>query len=265
MGINNHSLADSHTHVLTTDKTYHHFPKHYHETYSIALLTDGAKDFRTNSIRCTLDGTNIVTMNPGEIHSGDSLTENGWKQVVILFDSHSGRRFAEENGLRQKDLTFSRTVKDDYRFRSSVLNICKMVDNADSDIEKDSLHESLMGELFSSEKVFTCDTKYSNNAGVNRAIALMTDEPDGRHTLDSLAKTACMSKFHFIRTFCEATGVTPHAYLNITRVERAKGLLLRGGVSITEAAHMCGFADQAHLNRAYKKIYGTTPGALFKK
>lgn len=263
--INTHALDNSHTHILTTDRSYHHFPKHYHETYSIAVLTDGAKDFRTNRLRCTLDGTNIVTMNPGEIHSGDSLTESGWKQIVVLFDGHSGRRFAEENSLRSKELIFGNIIKNDMAFRTGVLNLCRRIDGADTELEKEDHYESLMALLFSCEKMLGSKTAYINRAGIRRAVALMNDEPDTKHTLDSLSAAAGMSKFHFLRSFKEATGLTPHAYLNIMRVEKAKGLLLNSFFNITDIAQICGFADQAHLTRAYKKIYGTTPGALARK
>lgn len=263
--INLHALDNSHTHIITTDLKYHHFPKHYHETYSIAVLTDGAKDFRTNRLRCTLDGTNLVTMNPGEIHSGDTLTEGGWKQLVMLFDGEAVRRFAEENELGDKELIFNKIVKDDKQFRTGLLSLFKSIAKAEDGLEKDNYYENLMALLFSSEKMLKPELSFTGRLNIQKVMTLINDEPDRKHTLDSLAKAAGMSKFHFLRSFRETTGVTPHAYLNITRVEKAKGLLICGTDSITDIACMCGFSDQAHLTRAYKKIYGTPPGALARK
>lgn len=263
--IRSHSLDGSHTYVITTDNLYHHFPRHYHDTYSIALLTHGAKDFRTNSTRHTLDSTNMVTMNPGEIHYGNSINEEGWRQLVILFDSHSGRRFAEENSVKKKELIFDSIVKTDRQLRADVVKLCRGAVNAESDMEREHLCEMLMAALFSGEKMLNATPPKSDRAGIRKVIELMNDEPDEKHTLEDLARMAGMSKFHFLRSFRHSTGVTPHAYLNLVRIEIARKLILTTDISLSEIALSCGFSDQAHFTRSYKKIYGTPPGAIVRK
>ena len=47
------------------------------------------------------------------------------------------------------------------------------------------------------------------------------------------------------------------------RVARARELL-RGGLPLADAAHAVGFADQAHMTRVFKQVYGSTPG-VFRK
>ncbi|WP_333904326.1 helix-turn-helix domain-containing protein, partial [Achromobacter insolitus] len=39
-------------------------------------------------------------------------------------------------------------------------------------------------------------------------------------------------------------------------------VLLRDGLALADAAHAVGFADQAHLTRVFKQVYGSTPGVL---
>ena len=63
-----------------------------------------------------------------------------------------------------------------------------------------------------------------------------------------------------MRVFRAETGLTPHAYVVDVRVRRARELL-RAGVSPAAAAGLVGFADQAHLTRAFKARLGVTPGA----
>ena len=77
-----------------------------------------------------------------------------------------------------------------------------------------------------------------------------------------LADIACecgVSPFQLIRAFHSVFGVPPHAYLMQLRLRRARTMLARGA-SITTAAFACGFVDQSHLTRYFKRIVGVTPG-----
>jgi AraC family transcriptional regulator len=78
-------------------------------------------------------------------------------------------------------------------------------------------------------------------------------------SLASMAAQIDMSRCHFATQFKQATGVTPHQYVSEQRVENAKRLLRSDQLSIAEIALMCGFANQSHLNKVFKKYVGTTP------
>jgi AraC family transcriptional regulator len=84
----------------------------------------------------------------------------------------------------------------------------------------------------------------------------------GRLTLDDLAATTGLSKFHFARCFRASTGTTPHDFVLGQRVDRARRLLLRTSMPLPEVAQTCGFADQSHMNRVFRKRLGTTPGEV---
>ena len=79
-------------------------------------------------------------------------------------------------------------------------------------------------------------------------------------TIETLAKEACLSPFHFARAFKAATGTAPHRYLTDRRIGRAMALIAEGEQPLTEIADECGFASQAHLTRWFKRLVGTTPG-----
>jgi len=74
------------------------------------------------------------------------------------------------------------------------------------------------------------------------------------------AAAACdLSQSYFIKAFKEATGRTPHRWLQEHRIGRAKELLLHS-LPITEIALECGFADQSHFTRVFKNVTGAPPG-----
>jgi AraC family transcriptional regulator len=79
--------------------------------------------------------------------------------------------------------------------------------------------------------------------------------------LSELASLAGLSQAHFSRQFKISTGLPPHRYKLARRIERAKQLLLHGDLSIKEIALNCGFFDQGHLSKAFRRIVGFSPGA----
>jgi AraC family transcriptional regulator len=78
-------------------------------------------------------------------------------------------------------------------------------------------------------------------------------------SLKELAAIAQMSQYHFCRAFKQMTGLSPHQYLIRQRVERAKQLLQKGGISLSAVAIACGFTHQSHLHRHFKRLTGVTP------
>lgn len=80
-------------------------------------------------------------------------------------------------------------------------------------------------------------------------------------SLQNLADAARLSRYHFARRFRQSTGTSPHEFVLRQRVEHAKTMLSRTSTPLLDVAvRCCGFADQSHLTRVFKKHVGTTPG-----
>jgi AraC-like DNA-binding protein len=73
-----------------------------------------------------------------------------------------------------------------------------------------------------------------------------------------VARMSGLSEGQVIRTFHYEFGLPPHAYHLRVRLAAACELLARG-VAIARVANECGFADQSHLSRRFKSVYGVTP------
>jgi AraC-like DNA-binding protein len=76
--------------------------------------------------------------------------------------------------------------------------------------------------------------------------------------LETLARKAGMSKFQALRAFKRRYGLPPHQYQMCLRIATVRQLLLEGAAPADVAAH-CGFVDQSHMNRHFKRIVGVTP------
>jgi AraC-like DNA-binding protein len=81
-------------------------------------------------------------------------------------------------------------------------------------------------------------------------------------SLDRLAAVASMSRYHYLRVFKRATGLTPYAYLRNVQLQQAAILLRTSDASISEIALHLGFASPGHLTDAFKRRYGMTPSAF---
>jgi AraC-like DNA-binding protein len=80
-------------------------------------------------------------------------------------------------------------------------------------------------------------------------------------SLEGLAGALGLSPGRLMHVFTESVGIPLRSYLSWLRVQRAACAIL-GGASPTEAAHVAGFADVAHLSRTFKQKLGFVPSAL---
>ncbi|MEF3313860.1 AraC family transcriptional regulator [Paenibacillus sp. GYB004] len=78
-------------------------------------------------------------------------------------------------------------------------------------------------------------------------------------SVDDLAALALQSRYHFIRSFKSATGMSPYQYVMHTRIEEAKRKLRSTSMSVTEIAMYLGFSSASQLYRAFMNAVGTTP------
>jgi AraC family transcriptional regulator len=78
-------------------------------------------------------------------------------------------------------------------------------------------------------------------------------------TLEDLAALAGLSSYHFSRKFKADLGIAPHAYVLSRRINRAKCLLNSSRLPLKLVAAECGFTDQSHLSRVFRRFLGVTP------
>lgn len=77
----------------------------------------------------------------------------------------------------------------------------------------------------------------------------------------TLARTALMSPGHFSRSFRAAYGETPYGYLMTRRIERAKALLRRGDLTVTEVCFAVGCTSLGSFSSRFTELVGESPSA----
>lgn len=101
----------------------------------------------------------------------------------------------------------------------------------------------------------------ANLAHLRRARDLMDREYASRLNIAAIARAALMSEAHFSREFRAAYGETPHAYLMTRRIERAKWLLRRGDLSVTDVCLEVGCTSLGSFSARFTELVGVTPTA----
>ena len=79
--------------------------------------------------------------------------------------------------------------------------------------------------------------------------------------LESLARVAGVSKYHFSRTFEATYGETPIRYLTRRRIERAQDLLRSANLTVTEVCMLVGFSSLGSFSSRFTQLVGESPTA----
>ena len=101
----------------------------------------------------------------------------------------------------------------------------------------------------------------ANLAHLRRARDLMDREYARPLEVAELARAALMSTAHFSRQFRATYGETPYSYLMTRRIERAKALLRRGDMSVTEVCFAVGCSSLGSFSARFTELVGETPTA----
>jgi AraC-like DNA-binding protein len=104
-------------------------------------------------------------------------------------------------------------------------------------------------------------TSYDDLAHLRRAKDFMDREYARPLNVPEMAKTALMSPAHFSRQFRAAYGETPYGYLMTRRIERAKALLRRGDLSVTEVCLEVGCTSLGSFSSRFTELVGESPSA----
>ena len=237
------------------------FSKHIHAGYCIGLIEEGAQSFlRTGSQHIAPKG-DIILVNADEVHTGSSAVETGWCYRAIyptpeMLQEISVDFFHEQGAAPW----FAQAVIHDIGLASQLGMLFDLLLQPQNTLFKQSLYYSTLALLLHRHGKGKREFKklpdaYQKVQWVQEALA---SSPEQEHQLADLAEMTGLSPWHLLRQFKKYTGLPPHAWLIQFRLRKSLQLL-KEGHNIALSAQLCGFSDQSHFNRHFKKALGCTP------
>ena len=255
--------------VLQADFGRYRFPAHAHDRDVISLIGRGSHSVERRGSRTVADAGSVVMMPRGWVHAGGNVDEEGWRILTLylperLLDEVAGELVGGAPGPE----TMPERVTRDLRLRRALVRLHADVLRAEGrPADLLGQHEALLALLGYVLRCYGPAREVRPLGAAPRAVGRVRDYLHARWaepvTLAELSAVAGLSPFRLTRVFKAATGLPPHAYQVQLRVARAQEGL-RAGRPIAEVALDCGFADQSHLTRVFKRSLGFTPGQFRK-
>jgi AraC-like DNA-binding protein len=243
------------------------FAPHAHEEFMIVVTEGGAARPRFWGAIQQIAAGDLFVLNPGEVHDGGPVTGSTWRYRSFYPPADLMRRVARDlTGVDRGLPQFAEKLVNDPATAAMLQRAHIALEAPDSTLAYES---HLMEALVSLVARHAVDKVAAHRIGhEHRAVKLAKEYletlPGENVSLDTLAHAAGIGPYHLCRVFRQETGLSPHAYQVLVRVRLAKTLLAQGH-PISQAAAEAGFADQAHLTRHFKRMFGVTPGRYLGK
>ncbi len=100
------------------------------------------------------------------------------------------------------------------------------------------------------------------DARINKAVSAVLDRPADRHSIETMAAAAGMSRAALARNFSSTFGLSPMDFVTKTRLHHAAQLLRSTPLPVKVIAASSGFGSRSHFSRAFKRAYGVDPTAF---
>ncbi|ADV46883.1 helix-turn-helix domain-containing protein [Nitratifractor salsuginis] len=233
------------------------FAAHTHEGYSLSLVLKGVHRFAIEGQRMEAGPGMVRVVHPFEIHE---TLPSSWEH--LNFSVPTKRIESPARAMRMEVPVLLRQVIDDAVLSEKMLSL--WTKRADAD--RRHAEETLLIHLLEKHREDTPPASVSIPADRSleeARIFIHAHACDPDISLEAMAARASMSKYHFLRQFKRRYGRTPHHYLQNIRIDCVRRKLALGG-SLAQIALECGFYDQSHMLKTYRKFYGHTPGSIEK-
>ncbi|CAB3658971.1 helix-turn-helix transcriptional regulator [Paraburkholderia rhynchosiae] len=237
------------------------YAKHSHETFSIGAVTAGRSLYVNRHAREWTGAGAIVLMNPDDVHACNPVADERWSyrmlhvDVLWLTGLQHELGFSENHAFR----AFSQTMTTDAALFSGLDRLHRILVDTHADLlRKQSAAITFFSEV--QQRLNPAPLSHDHaSRQLTRAAEFIAENCTRSLKLEDVCNAAGLSASHLIRAFKQRYGMTPHAYLINRRIQYSRAQLRRGRL-IADVALDAGFADQAHLQRTFKRLVAATPG-----
>lgn len=247
---------------------------HHHDFYEVYLFLQGRAEYWIEGNRVTMSPGDLILINPTELHRSIVLPEaTDYERIVLWINKDFLNSFSNEStNLAQCFDTSHPSHKNRIRPSGATLSplASKLVELVEEycnaswgkSVCLQAIFIQFMIELNRvAQASVSKNTKEKEDSFVSKVLRYINDNYREELSLDFLAETFFVSKYHLSHAFRREVGISVYRYITLKRLMAAKEMLLSGMPS-GEVAYACGFGDYAGFWRAFKTEYGISPKAF---
>lgn len=238
------------------------YSRHRHDTYSISVTRSGVQEFDyRGSVHRSLPGQ-VVVLHPDELHDGRPGTDAGFIYFGLHLDPAQVFEAARSE-IGEASLPFvAKPIMTDPALASVILSA---FDGPLEPLHADELTQVVSHSLLRNGCL-------RGNSAKRRAVSdtvvwnarQFLEENCTRVVSATELETACgETRFTVGAQFKLRFGTSPYRFLLMRRLDRVRSRL-RSSCDLADLAQEVGFADQAHMTRAFKSAFGTTPSTFMR-
>lgn len=234
------------------------FEPHRHDTYALGVTLGGVQRFHYRGERHDSLQGNVIVLHPDEVHDGGAATDDGLVYRMVYVEPSL---LAKGLASAQAPLPFvsDPVIRD--------AELARILLSAAGELGSE------LNDLFVDDFIAQVAHRLARHAGAaskplgavaHSRVAIARDYLEAnllRHVKSGeLEVLTGLDRFTLSRHFRAAFATSPHRFLLMRRLQRAR-LMIAEGEPLAEVAVATGFADQSHFTRHFKKAYGVAPGA----
>ncbi|VVQ03077.1 HTH-type transcriptional activator RhaS [Pseudomonas fluorescens] len=241
-------------------RTFSH-GSHAHATFSIGGIMAGQSSYLNGHHTRHISAGSVVLMNPGVVHACNPLHDQPWAYRMFYVDAGWLASVQRQAGIGAQDgfVPFAENYSTDPTLFAELDSLYVVL--TDSGTLPGIMQAAVLN--FFQRLVARLQTANDHTAcaphKMIQAAEFIREHCTHTLRLEDIAAAVQLSPSYLIRTFKAHYGLTPHGYLIDCRLQLARDGLRRGD-GIAEVAAQAGFADQAHLQRLFKRTLAATPG-----
>ena len=244
---------------------------HYHDFHKILIVLKGSVSYCVEGRTYELLPGDIVFVPAEDVHRPILRDDSTYERIIIYISPDYLANYCEDTYdlelcLKEAHQKRSHVLRVPTFATSHLAQIARELEHAlESDGYANALYQNLLFLEFMihlNRALLHDGIEYLTNSASNQKMLAVIDYLNTHITedisIDRLAETFYLSRYHLMHTFKEETGYTIGSYITAKRLLLARQLLDQGH-PITTVCYECGFHNYSTFSRAYHKHYGCSP------
>jgi AraC family transcriptional regulator len=233
-----------------------------HTRVSVAIVAAGTFQYRSTTGRTLLTPGSILLGNAGQCFECGHEHAPGDRCIAFNYSPEYFERLAADAGAGRAARGFAIPRLPPLREAAGLIARSSAGVLGEADMAWDEIavrFGALVARLASERRRERVETSAKAVARVTDVVRAIERSCVDTLTLSDLARLAALTPYHFLRTFGQVTGVTPHQYVRRARLREAAARIVSENAKVIEVAYESGFRDVSNFNRAFRREFDASP------